>query len=158
MFWAPFVIFSYNSFIAVFGYLEIFPPPIIYRFYTSIISVGALGVILSIINWSFTNRERRSISVFLITALWSIPIPIILSIIYSFSIDYQAQGRYILPALIRLCILITKGLVTWWKHLPERFRFKWAECAVYLCFLFANVASIYSVYLFFHVSDFMPLC
>ncbi len=37
-------------------------------------------------------------------------IPFILSVIYSYSIDYQPQGRYLMPILIPLCYYCVRGL------------------------------------------------
>ena len=37
-------------------------------------------------------------------------IPFILSITYSYSMDYRPQGRYLMPALIPLCYYCIRGL------------------------------------------------
>ena len=37
-------------------------------------------------------------------------LPILLSIIYSYSSDYQPQGRYLLPMLVPLCFYCVRGM------------------------------------------------
>ncbi|MCL2222323.1 MAG: glycosyltransferase family 39 protein [Oscillospiraceae bacterium] len=147
-----FVIFSYNSFIGVFGYLEIFPPSIVFFFFTVIITLGGVGIVYCIIEWLLKKEKKREIDIFLTIITISISVPIVLSVIYSFSIDYQPQGRYVLPALIPLCILITKGISTLWANLPKEMRTKRPEYVVYLCMFLANAACIYAVYYFFHIA------
>ena len=42
--------------------------------------------------------------------LFCILMPFLLSLIYSYSTDYQPQGRYLLPALLPLCFYTVQGL------------------------------------------------
>lgn len=42
--------------------------------------------------------------------IFCIFMPLFLSMIYSYSTDYQPQGRYLLPALLPLCYYTVRGL------------------------------------------------
>ena len=42
--------------------------------------------------------------------VFCILVPVLLSVIYSYNIDYQPQGRYLMPVLIPFCYYCVRGL------------------------------------------------
>ena len=54
-----------------------------------------------------TNMKNK---LWYLTILIAIIIPICLSIWFSYKIDYQPQGRYVMPIILPLMYLLTKGL------------------------------------------------
>jgi hypothetical protein len=44
--------------------------------------------------------------------------PLLLSLVYSYSTDYQPQGRYLLPALLPVCYYTFHGLEKAWELCP----------------------------------------
>lgn len=115
---------SYKSFIGIFGYMNVPLNYRIYIFYNIIFSSGIICLILSYKKFFKINPDKRVFFVFLMAA---IAIVIAMSIIYSYFFDFQPQGRYLLPALIPLMILISKGfenvLLTWLNKYKQKIVF-----------------------------------
>lgn len=105
---------SVMSFIGVFGAMEITTSIWVYRFYKALFF---LGILLSVL--PFGTRcteqglyaERRGFKLFYhANMLFCILMPLILSLTYSYTTDYQPQGRYLLPSLIPLCYYTVRGI------------------------------------------------
>lgn len=96
--------FTIYSFIGYFGYLTVVMPQnayITYKIFILILLI--LTIIRSLI-------ERKIPKKLFLCLLICIIIPLLLSMYYSYFTDFQAQGRYIMSALIPLMIFSTYGL------------------------------------------------
>lgn len=101
----PWINFSLRSFIGMFGPMSIAIGHTIYYVYGIVLGFGALaGLIYCCVNLSKENN-----GLLLTMCLITLIIPVILSVYYSWSSDYQAQGRYLMGGLVPLMILATKG-------------------------------------------------
>ncbi len=98
------------SFIGVFSFLTLFMDLPVYLIYIVFFFLGfLLFCILGIRkNW-WHDKWRRTI---MITGFFCILIPLGMSLYNSYYSDFQAQGRYLLPALIPLMMMITSGYDT----------------------------------------------
>ncbi len=116
LFRSDFLVLSLNSFICMYGPMVVTTALWIYRFYKFLFLVGVLGSILPVprpgresegINFSDRTALNRF---FHVNMVFCMLVPFVLSIIYSFHIDYQPQGRYLMPILIPLCYYCVRGL------------------------------------------------
>lgn len=110
--WIPYTI---KSFIGVFGAMSVFLPDWIYNIYYILATVCAIGFLGRIIMWSIkkTNYKMESAeknALFYGNVFIAFCIPIGLSLYYSFSVDYQAQGRYCYPLFIALAVMLGTGI------------------------------------------------
>lgn len=95
----------FKSVIAVFGYMSIGIPSYLYYAYCLIFAVGLLFGI-----WFLRhNRTMPEKALLSVTFVICILIPIGLSIYYSWSWDYQPQGRYILSGLLPFMFFVSSG-------------------------------------------------
>ncbi len=113
IFKSDFLVLSINSFICMFGPMIMATATWIYRFYKFLFLAGLL---LSLLPLKLKGKEAHFVerpalrAFFHLNMVMCILIPCILSITYSYSTDYQPQGRYILPSLIPLCYYCIRGL------------------------------------------------
>lgn len=98
------------SFIGFFGYMTVKLPIIIYVYYCLIIGLGILGFIIS----------KKHMNEFKWMLIVSIIIPFILSFIYSFTQDYQPQGRYVITIAIPLFYFVCCGIKNICKRLKKQ--------------------------------------
>lgn len=101
-----------HSFIGVFGGMKIAT-----KYYATIIAlfiigVGYIGYILYAIKDRFIDKVKEDVQVQILQYIFTINIiiPICLSLYYSYSSDFQPQGRYIMPILIPLMYFVVSGL------------------------------------------------
>ena len=149
------VVSSFRSFIAGFGYMNIFPNIGVYIFYSLLMMLGIAGVILTI--YRVIVRKVKFMGLpripFYLCCALSIPITIGLSIYFSFAVDFQPQGRYLLPMLLPVCIFITGGLISIKDIINKRFNPP-IQSALWLTkgvIIFANALSIVSLIEFFYL-------
>lgn len=95
---------SYNSFIGKFEYMNVPLEDWYFSIYNRIFFISFLGLLFKI----FKNKIK--INIISIILFFSACIPVILSVFYSYTSDYQAQGRYCLPMLIPLAYFVTLGI------------------------------------------------
>ena len=106
------IITTLHSFVGVFGGMNIPTPKYISVIALAIVLVGIVGFLVH-----FFRAKKHSASdevensklleiVFMIDAI----IPVALSLYYSYSSDFQPQGRYIMPMLVPLMFFVTKGI------------------------------------------------
>lgn len=114
IFQSDFFTLSTMSFIGVFGAMEITTSIWIYRFYKALFFCGIVLSILPVASFSSEKGlypERKVFRrLFHANMIFCILMPVILSLYYSYSTDYQPQGRYLLPALIPLCYYTVRGI------------------------------------------------
>jgi 4-amino-4-deoxy-L-arabinose transferase-like glycosyltransferase len=109
----------YVSFIGCFGPMNIFLPNWSYGIYTVFFAVGAIGVLINF-KEIFAPRKNKSWNqqgFFHIFMAIAAIIPNILNAYYSYTSDYQPQGRYSLPMLIPFMYFIVLGI----QKLTERY-------------------------------------
>ena len=102
---------SFKSMIGIFGYMQLDMKSALYYIYLLLWGISTVGVFSWILNGLFVRTAKLDKSKLLLPAvmLAAIPIPIILSIYYSYYSDFEPQGRYLLPMLIPLMFFITRG-------------------------------------------------
>lgn len=117
LFQSPFFMFSQMSFIGVFGAMNITTSIWVYRFYRVLFYVGPLMCLVipasklkALDSGAAQFGDRKYLERFFhCNMLFCIVMPLILSIHYSYSTDYQPQGRYLLPALVPLAYYCVRG-------------------------------------------------
>lgn len=124
LFQSDFVSLSSLSFVGIYGPMTITTALWIYRFYKILFPVGILCC-------AFIHRrkkpfpdmiyqERPCFRIFYhCNLIFCIFMPCILSIIYSYSMDRQPQGRYLLPMLIPFCFYCIRGIQKAWIVLAD---------------------------------------
>ena len=100
------------SFVGIFGYLSIVMSPKIYFVYFCIWLIGGIGCILSFKKLFKFNKNEKNRYLLNYIFVLSIIIPIALSIIYSYTSDFQAQGRYIMGIIIPFTYFVVNGIQT----------------------------------------------
>ncbi len=100
------------SFVGIFGYLSIVMSPKIYFVYFGIWLIGGIGCILSFKKLFKFNKNEKNRYLLNYIFVLSIIIPIALSIIYSYTSDFQAQGRYIMGIIIPFTYFVVNGIQT----------------------------------------------
>lgn len=106
----------FATFIAAYGSMTILSWVPVYVYYLLLFAAGILGVVF--VKDAGTKPTVRPVKAgenwktyfFHANMIFCMVIPVILTIQYSYTIDYQAQGRYILPALIPFAYYVSRGL------------------------------------------------
>ena len=99
---------TFKSFIAIFGYMSMLAPFFVYTFYEILILIGGIGCIISFKRiFANENKNIRKLNYFF---MLGIVITVCLSLIYSYTSDYQPQGRYIMTSLIPFMYFLTLGI------------------------------------------------
>lgn len=105
------------SSIAVYGSASLLTRGIVYRFYYIVFIAGTLGVVLwrgrniaeSPLKKALSGRKQLRV-LFHAVMIFCMAMPLILLIRYAYTVDYQAQGRYILPGIVPFMYYISHGL------------------------------------------------
>ena len=142
---------SYRTFIAGFGYMNIFPHRMVYDVFTIIIATGLLGSMFKVVKIFFLGEKHSLESLFYMFTIISIPITIGLSIYHSFAVGFQPQGRYLLPMLLPACIVIMVGLRFFWLIIAQRFKL-YESFILFLAsgiIILLNLISLFSVFDFY---------
>ena len=106
---------TFISFIGVFGHMDIVIPYKIYYFYVLIFAAGFTGCLFRVMELFAIRKNGEWIKtgffnwIMLISGI----IPILISIYYSYTSDYQPQGRYVMPMLFSLMYFTTLGIEKW---------------------------------------------
>ena len=74
-------------------------------------------------------------------------IPNVLNLVYSYSSDYQTQGRYSLPMLIPLAYFVTSGLSVLLRPLKKKKIIEEIVFAILALLVFVAVLYVYKVYI-----------
>lgn len=120
----------WKSFIGMFGPMSI---PVshhlymAYKYLTVICLIGfAFSIIIAIKKKQWIIPELKNASSIIITGVFVITaiIPVVLALYYSYTWDFQPQGRYYLPILIILAFVLVDGLETymqWFAYLVKKY-------------------------------------
>lgn len=111
---------SVLSFIGIYGPMTIITSAWVYRFYKAFFCGGIL--LCAVLPGKYArpsgSLERKWLNRFChLNMIFCIVMPVVLSLTYSYTTDYQPQGRYLLPSLLPLCYYTARGLEKLW-HLP----------------------------------------
>ena len=106
-----------KSFVGIFGYRNIIMSSRIYQFYLILWGLGIIGCLINFKELFIYNKKEKNRYLLNYIFIPSIIIPIILSIYYSYTSDYQAQGRYIMGIIIPFTYFIVSGI----KNILEKF-------------------------------------
>lgn len=146
------------SFVGTFGFMDIFMPENWTKAYILFFGVGALGNLFCLrkyFNLSTQKIEEKrirdeqgtmiirqyrqekiwnSMNLMRLCLIGAIVIPTVLLTYYAYTSDFQAQGRYVMPALLPLMYFITLGYETWLDKLVKNEKVKkvffWTASAV----------------------------
>lgn len=124
LFHMDFLYFLWNSFVARFGPMTLPTLPFLYIWYYRIFFWGLIFALIPV-SWS---RYRHLLPqpqrlLFQLAMLLGILIPLGLCVYYSYTSDYQPQGRYIMPMLIPFMYFITLGFDKFAALLENRLPF-----------------------------------
>ena len=101
-----------KSFVGIFGYHSILMSNKIYYLYLSLWLIGGLGCLLKFKDLFIYKKEEKSKYILNYIFVIAIIIPILLSIIYSYTSDFQPQGRYIMGIIIPFMYFVANGIQT----------------------------------------------
>ena len=101
-----------KSFVGMFGYHSILMSNKIYYSYLSLWLIGGLGCLLKFKDLFIYKKEEKSKYILNYIFVIAIIIPILLSIIYSYTSDFQPQGRYIMGIIIPFVYFVVNGIQT----------------------------------------------
>lgn len=101
-----------KSFVGIFGYHNILMSNKIYYLYLSLWLIGGLGCLLKFKDLFIYKKEEKSKYILNYIFVIAIIIPILLSIIYSYTSDFQPQGRYIMGIIIPFMYFVVNGIQT----------------------------------------------
>ena len=99
----------FMSFVGAWGSVSIVGSIWMYRFYKAILVVGMVCFfLLRDKNSSCISQGRKFF--FQINMVFCAVMPLLLCIYYAYSMDFQNQGRYVMPGIIPIMYFVTKGL------------------------------------------------
>ena len=101
-----------KSFVGIFGYHSILMSNKIYYSYLGLWLIGGLGCLLKFKDLFIYKKEEKSKYILNYIFVIAIIIPILLSIIYSYTSDFQPQGRYIIGIIIPFMYFVVNGIQT----------------------------------------------
>lgn len=109
----PWFIMTLKSFLCTTGYMMYqLPRPAFYA-YCVLILLGSIFVVVGIFRrraeGDKSNQEGRLPGVIVACLALASFITVSLSLYYSYSVDYQAQGRYVIACIVPLALLLTAG-------------------------------------------------
>ncbi len=104
---ASWFVASICSFIGAFSYLSVHLSNLMYALYLAILGIGFLLFLFLSLGQNWWKQKERRLLFFLFAAC--ILLALGLSMYHSYYSDYQAQGRYLMPALLPLMAFITDG-------------------------------------------------
>lgn len=128
---SDFFTLSVLSFIGIYGPMTIITSVWVYRFYKTLFFLGlVLCILIPHSTAEGKDDRKRKMSppggkgfriFYHANMIFCILMPLLLSLIYSYSTDYQPQGRYLLPALLPLCHYTVRGLEKLYHLIRLRF-------------------------------------
>lgn len=99
-----------ESFIAIYGGMEIRMPLYTYATFLLIFLIGFIGYAINFFKKSYWKHMDTNKKLLEFAYIFNIFLPIGLSFYYSYFSDFQPQGRYIMPMLIPFMYFIVIGL------------------------------------------------
>ncbi|HKM33370.1 MAG TPA: hypothetical protein VJY54_01330 [Lachnospiraceae bacterium] len=100
----------FMSFVGAWGSVSIVGSIWMYRFYKAVLAVGVVCFfLLKNKNQDQSVSQGRKIF-FYFNMIFCAVMPLALCIYYAYSMDFQNQGRYVMPGIIPIMYFVTKGL------------------------------------------------
>ena len=133
-----------KSFVGIFGYNSMIMSNKIYYSYFLIWIIGIIGCLIKFKDLFIYNKEEKNKYLLNYIFILSIIIPIILSIYYSYTSDFQPQGRYIMGIIIPFTYFIVNGI----QKILEKFvkSEKIRKCIVLVIMLLIIVISMRALF------------
>ena len=154
---------AFRSFVGVFGSMSLVGNIWMYRFYKLFFAAGGLGCILlngKIYELAVGRKNTSRLWVgadlkkertmgqwcfFHANMIFCILMPTALLIYYAYTMDYQNQGRYLLPAIVPLMYYLVRGFE---KLAQIKYWPKWlARLILVLAAAFVVLSAVYMVYI-----------
>ena len=139
---------AFCSFIAAFGSMSIYSSIWLYRGYKLFLGAGLFGCLYYLINRKQRSKMTGKKIFFHMNMIFCILMPIFLMLYYAYTMDYQHQGRYVLPAIVPLMYYVVKGIERLsnikWKQikLPG-----WlVNIGVIFCFSIIIIGTLHMIY------------
>ncbi len=127
---------TWDSFVGVFGAMNVFCDDIVYDIVLWIVVIGALGLVWKLVGAIRKKECPKLLNVVLwIAMIASGVISIYLAVSKSYTGDFQPQGRYCYPAILPIALLIGKGYETWidlFKRREHRYAITAAGCVAFI--------------------------
>ncbi len=157
----------WKSFIAMFGPMLIPTHHYIYMAFKDLFFMAVIGLLIPLKSSALTWINRSQKWLVNLTMILAIIIPVILALYYSYTFDFQPQGRYYLPMVVPFMYFLTIGfeklvavVVMVVSKLGAALRIttfpveKWTSAVVYhllyafltLCLLYATFVSMLGYY------------
>ena len=131
---------TFITFVGSFGYMQYTVPEWIWKFYGLIFFGGGIAAFGEFIRCSLKNEKKRW--VFYLFIILELILPVVLSMWYSYTSDYQPQGRYIFALIPALAVILAKGY-DFCKKQP------WARDLIFVfIILCVSMKAFYGTYLF----------
>lgn len=161
------------SFIGTFGYMNIFMPKWWSCLYLLLFAAGAVGTVVTLpemlrftevkkqVTGRSENKEGTTIQmtifrkkgcrtegIFHICLIGAAVIPFILLIIYAYSSDFQAQGRYLMPMLLPMMYFLSRGMEYLLERIPVKEKVKMYICgSICIGYVLSSVLVYFVVFL-----------
>lgn len=142
----------YKSFIGVFGYMQYTVSSVIITGYSVffacmiVVLVFSIIVVLRHINTEKVKREYKKY-VFYVCLVVAMIIPVVLSTIYSYTSDYQPQGKYIYSAFAGLAVFVGLAYSKLLGKINNKKLCNVIVCGLCLMLVTFNVQSFIETYL-----------
>lgn len=124
---------SLKSLIGIFGYMTY---PISTKMFLGYFGTILIGNVLFLIYllWLYKDSPKNKVMM-LAVIVTSIVMTFGLSMYYSWSHDYQAQGRYIITTLIPVFTCVSVGMCHVSDRIAEKIKLKWLSTALQIAFI-----------------------
>ena len=152
------------SFIGFFGFLEYPLGADIYEIHKLVFAFGALGMFaegfLTLLSGIRSRKAGKAgfgqEGQFLlrICFLCCMIIPVLLALIYAYTSDYQAQGRYLMPMVVPLMYFTAEGI----SRIMGLIREKWLVCVLMLLQVYALLHVFLAAFVTVYLPSFDPGC
>ena len=140
MFQDGWLVSTVGSFVGNFGYMSMHLYTWMYAFYGMILVMGAVGACYHLIKERAVWKGRGLLYLALLTG---IVVPVLLSLVHSYYVDYQPQGRYCMPMLIPLMYFEVAGLRALAVRTPIK---RWGGWALVLLWIAAALISFFGIF------------
>lgn len=138
-----------KSFIGVFGNMDIYISTYIYIIMILIWSIGILGYILYFYKSKKLKKDKNKFILEIFFCV-NIIISLGLSLYYSYSSDFQPQGRYIMPMLVPFIYIVTCGYKFIFNKFIKKIKIRYALFSLLISILILvfsiSIGSLISIY------------